>query len=195
MKLKRKKGAFKKQARESLNYFRESRQFIYAVILIFLASALFGVIFSNNLGFIDKYLKEIVDKVSGLSVGGLILFILQNNIQSAFFGLLLGIVLGIFPVITSIVNGVIIGYVMKGVWLNSGFGDFWRILPHGVFELPAVFISLALGLRLGMFIFSNEKRKELVYRLKNSLVIFFMIVLPLLIVAAIIEGILIMLYK
>ena len=35
--------------------------------------------------------------------------------------------------------------------------DLFRLLPHGIFELPAIFISLGLGLRFGMFIFQKEK--------------------------------------
>jgi stage II sporulation protein M len=92
-------------------------------------------------------------------------------------------------------NGIILGYVMKGVWIDSGISNFWRIFPHGIFELPAVFISLALGLKLGMFVFSKNPGREFLSRLKNSFIIFVVVVLPLLLVAAIIEGILIFLYK
>jgi uncharacterized membrane protein SpoIIM required for sporulation len=46
-----------------------------------------------------------------------------------------------------------------------------------------------------MFIFAKAKIKELKKRLLNSVIIFVMIVIPLLIVAAIIEGLLILAYR
>jgi uncharacterized membrane protein SpoIIM required for sporulation len=64
-----------------------------------------------------------------------------------------------------------------------------------VFELPAVFISLALGVKLGMFIFSREKGKEFMRRARNSMIIFVCIVIPLLIIAAVIEGLLISAFR
>jgi len=40
---------------------------------------------------------------------------------------------------------------------TDGFLSLWRLLPHGIFELPAVFISLGMGLKIGMFIFQKKK--------------------------------------
>ena len=71
----------------------------------------------------------------------------------------------------------------------------WRIFPHGIFELPAVFISLGLGLKLGTFIFQRNKLKAFAEFFWNSLRVFLFIVLPLLIIAAIIEGSLIFLLE
>ena len=92
--------------------------------------------------------------------------------------------------------GVVIGYVLNRVWQESGIRDIWKILPHGIFELPAVIIALGLGLRLGAYLFgANEKRetfKELAYKSVNT---FLMIILPLLVLASIIEGLLIMLFS
>jgi len=67
----------------------------------------------------------------------------------------------------------------------------WRILPHGIFELPAVFIALGMGLKFGGFIFQKEKIKSLREYFWNSLRVFLFVVLPLLIIAGIIEGTLI----
>jgi stage II sporulation protein M len=184
-----------KKFRESWNYLKENRSYVYAVILLFAAGIVIGAAFSDKFTFIDDFLKGIAEKTAGMSTPRLILFIFQNNLQSAFAGLFFGIVLGIFSIFDCILNGVVLGYVMKRVWMNSGFWDFWRILPHGIFELPAIFISLALGLKLGMFIFAKAKIKELKKRLLNSAIIFVVIVIPLLVAAAIIEGLLILAYK
>ncbi len=195
MKKKEKHASFGKQFLISLEYLKESKNYIWAVVFIFISGMLLGAVYSSSLGFIDEILKEIVDKVKGMDTTGIILFILQNNLKSSLFGMIFGVILGIFPFINCLSNGVILGYVLKGVWAEYGITEFWRILPHGIFELPAVFISLALGLKLGMFIFSKEKFKELILRAKNSMIIFVCIVIPMLVIAAIIEGLLVAAYK
>ena len=137
-------------------------------------------------------MREIVSKTEGLGTLDMILFIFNNNVKSAFFGLMFGILFGIFPLINALFNGLVLGYVFKLAWGISGVNDFWRILPHGIFELPAIFISLGLGLKLGMFFFTKNWKKELKYRFYSSLKAFIFVVVPLLVVAAIIEGFLIM---
>lgn len=183
------------QFREAFSYLRGSTSYVAAIALIFLGGILFGLIFSSQLGFLDAILRELVDKVKDLGAFDTILFILQNNLKSSLYVLLFGVILGLLPIFSSFSNGLILGYVMKIVYIETGFGEFWRILPHGVFEIPAVFISMALGLRLGMFIFTKNRGEEFIYRARNSMIIFVSIVIPLLIVAAIIEGLLIFAYK
>ena len=147
--------------------------------------------FPENFVFFDELLRELAEKTAGLGPGELIWFIFQNNLISSFIGLLFGVFLGIFPIIGTLINGLLLGYVYSMVSVTEGLGVIWMLIPHGIFELPAVFISLGLGLKLGMFIFAKNKKKELFERLNKSLKVFLMIVLPLLIIAAIIEGILI----
>jgi len=67
----------------------------------------------------------------------------------------------------------------------------WRLVPHGIFELPAIFISLGIGLKFGTFIFQKNKSESFRRYLWNSLQLFVLIIMPLLIAAAIIEGALI----
>ncbi|MAG37780.1 hypothetical protein CMI45_00110 [Candidatus Pacearchaeota archaeon] len=183
----------RKQFREAVRYVKESKNHIYSVILIFIASAIFGLTFSSHLGFIKDLLREILSKVEGLNGIELTVFILQNNIQSAFMGMLLGIFFGIFPIISLIGNGVVLGYVSSLVIEEAGTFALWRLLPHGIFELAAVFIALGLGVRLGGFVFAKRGKKIRVLRERfyQSINVFLMIILPLLVLAAIIEGILI----
>jgi len=176
---------------DAMTYLRGTRRFIYIIIVLFFLSSLIGFAFSDAFRFFDPILAELAGKIEGMSTPDLIWFIFQNNITSAFFGMLLGVFVGIFPVINALTNGSILGYVYSRVAATEGLGIIWLLLPHGIFELPAVFIALGLGVRFGMFIFAKEKKKEFVRRLKGSLKVFFAVVLPLLIIAAIIEAFLI----
>lgn len=179
----------KQQFREAKSYLGESKKFIYSVIIIFIISAIIGFIFRENLTFIDGFLKELLDKTAGLNTIEMIFFILQNNLQSAFFSIIFGIFLGIFPIFSALSNGVVLGYVMKSSYEIAGFGIWLRLLPHGIFELPAIFIAFGVGIKLGFSILKGvEKFRKEFYKAAN---IFMMIIIPLLIVAAIIEGLLI----
>ena len=177
--------------KESISYLKESMIYFYIVVCLFLLSAIIGFMFPENLVFFDELLKELAEKTSGLGPGELTWFIFQNNVMSSFFGLVFGIFLGIFSLMGILINGLLLGYVYAKASAISGLGIIWMLIPHGIFELPAVFISLGLGIKFGMFIFAKDKKKEFFRRMNNSLKVFLTIVLPLLGVAAIIEGILI----
>ena len=236
----KRKGFFRENYRESLDYIKDSRNFIYSIMAIFLSFSFIGffvpapsVLETKILEFIAELLRE----TGGLSQLELIKFIFFNNIQSSFIGMLFGIILGIFPVIAALANGYLLGFVAEKTAETGGIYILWRIFPHGIFELPALFISLGLGLKLGIIaliffivkpiqfywnknklisfsfilfylptliitLISNNKLRNLMEKLlfnyldylSKSIKVFFFIVIPSLIIAAVIEGSLIFLF-
>ncbi|MEK6896148.1 MAG: stage II sporulation protein M [Nanoarchaeota archaeon] len=176
---------------DSWAYLKTSWGFVLASFLIFAVSAIAGFMLVEQLSFFDSLLADIFAKVENLSGLPLITFILYNNLLSAFFGLFLGVFLGIPSFFNLLLNGSLVGYVLARAAETHGLGLAWRLVPHGIFELPAVFIATGLGMRLGMSFFSRNWKKTLKERLIASLAVFLAIVVPLLIVAAFIEGILI----
>ena len=193
----KRKGFFRENYRESVGYIKDSRNFIYSIIIIFLSFSFIGffvpvppMLEARILEFIGELLR----KTGGLSQLELIKFIFFNNIQSSFIGMLFGIILGIFPVTAAVANGYLLGFVAEKTAEAGGISILWRIFPHGIFELPALFISLGLGLKLGTFILKKNKLKTLAIYLLKSIKAFFYIVVPLLIIAAIIEGSLVFLF-
>jgi stage II sporulation protein M len=186
-----KEGFFKRNYHESWNYIKDSRRFIYSIIIIFFLFTLLGFIVQPSPAIEEKileFIEELLEKTQGMSQSELIGFILANNAQSSFTGLFFGIVLGIFPLLSTLANGYILGFVASRVSDVNGLLVLWRLLPHGIFELPALFISLGLGLKLGTFVFKKDKLKTLKKYLIESFRVFLFIVAPLLIIAAIIEG-------
>jgi len=185
----------KKRFLRAIRYIKESRNYIYVIISLFVISIILGYLNASKLGMLDEIIKGLLESTKDLSGPSLIGFIFLNNIQSAFYGFIFGVVLGIFPIFNALINGVLIGYVMEKAVTSVGILQTLKLLPHGIFELPAIFISLGLGLRMGLFIFTKNKTKELRRSFLEGLNTFFLIVLPLLIIAAIIEGLLIALLK
>jgi len=137
------------------------------------------------------YFRKIIEETKGFGLFDLIIFLFRNNSFSGFMGLFFGVVLGIFPVINAIINGLVLGFVSNLSVTESGAFSLWRLLPHGIFELPAIFISLGLGVKLSTFIFKKDKLDSLRDFLEKSFWSFLLIVIPLLVLAAIIEGTLI----
>ncbi len=90
------------------------------------------------------------------------LVIFWNNLAAALLMLVTGLLFGVFPVLSMWFNGVTIGYVMV-----MGAQDMhvpgWKlflvgILPHGLFELPAIVWASALGMQLGYVILQETIR-------------------------------------
>lgn len=96
--------------------------------------------------------------------------------------MIFGILLGILPFLALVVNGYVLGFVANQAIAIDGIFVLWRLLPHGIFEIPAILISTALGIRLGTDL-KNIKKNFI-----SSIRIFLLIVIPLLVIAGLIEG-------
>ena len=181
---------------KSWKYLVESKRFIFLIILFFFLSAILGFLIPPSEILSDALmdlLKELVEKTQGMNGFELIVFIFFNNLQTSFSGMIFGFLFGILPIVATLINGYIIGFVSSMSVNLKGFSSLLNLVPHGIFELPAVFISLGLGLKFGSFIFEKNKADSFRNFFWNSIRVFLLIVLPLLLIAAIIEGSLIFL--
>jgi len=211
---------------------KKVKNYFWVSFWLFFGIAFFGFLFP--VFFVDEVLKiveELIRLTEGLGVFGMIRFIMANNIQSAFLGMALGVFLGVPSLAVIVTNGYILGIVGRLTVDEAGIFVLWRLLPHGIFEIPAIFIAVALGLRLGILlmhevikannksietlgevfimIFSalfwfisffvyfvitmgNKKlRSRFWVNVKDSFRIFIFVVVPLLVIAGVIEGILV----
>jgi len=175
--------------------------FIFSLIvflIVTLMGAFFPVFFVDE---IIELLRQIIAQTEGLGPWELTRFIMANNIQSSFFAMSLGVLFGVVPLIVAVVNAYVLGFVINQSVSAEGIWIVWRLFPHGIFEIPAILISISLGLRLGMFLFfwldsdngneDVEMWSEFKKWVVQSLRIFLLVVIPLLMVAGIVEGMLI----
>ena len=185
-----------KPFRRSWNYLRSIKTFIWLSVIFFFVLALIGFLFPI---FFQEQIKELVNRVvsqtEGLSTFDLIKFIFLNNLQSSFTAMITGLVFCFISATIAIVNGYVLGFVANKSVGVAGFLILWKLLPHGIFEIPAILISVAMGLKLGTFLFVRHKnmKRDFYDWLKNCFRVFIFIVIPLLVIAAIIEGSLIIL--
>ncbi len=167
------------------------------VLLIFGGAVGLGIVlatvFPNETGqtlayFLDTY-RHILQKKSFL---GLWFFIFITNFKIALFAFLLGIItFGIYPLVIIWQNGQLLGMALVVFYSQLGiFKMMGGLLPHGVFELPAIWLSAALGLSGGQTFYYWLKRKKVKFKSQFYFLgaMFLKIVVPLLLLAAAIES-------
>jgi len=119
----------------------------------------------------------------------MIIIFLKNLLASA-MAMLLGLGLGLIPLLVVTSNGFLLGIVAYSAVQQSGpLFLAAGILPHGIIELPAVLVSIAIGFRLGYllaFTLAREKA-DLSGETKIAVRFLWRYIAPLLFLAAIIE--------
>ncbi len=190
--MKKTKNFLKQNYKACWKFLKDSADFQIISLGIFCGFVILGFAFPF---FFEQqilnFLKRILLKVEGMNFLKTFLFIFFNNLKASFFAIVLGVGAGIFPVITGIANGYLLGFVARYAASKEGIFVLWRLLPHGIFELPALIISVGFGLKIGLEIWKKDSKKILKKNLKESMRFFIFVILPLLVVAAAIESLLI----
>jgi stage II sporulation protein M len=122
-------------------------------------------------------------------------FLLLNNSVKSFMVMLAGILFGLVPLIAVATNGYILGVAYLFASRGVGYVQAAKtILPHGVLEIPAVIVAASYGLWLGVTFARRIKQRNLVgfgNQVRHAIRMFFFIVFPLFVLAAVIETYLI----
>lgn len=173
-------------------FLQEIKWYVVFTVGVFALAFLIGFAFPIFFrGEIIKFITEMSNLVKGKGTIELIVFIFLNNVKVSLMTIVLGIAFGIFPLTATIVNGYILGFVARQVASLEGITILWKLLPHGVFELPAIIFSIGMGIKIGRDTLSDDAREKLKHNFSEGLRFFIFIILPLLLVAGIIEGTLI----
>lgn len=118
--------------------------------------------------------------------------IFLNNSVKTLIALLLGVFFGIVPGIFLLANGAALGVALSlSVQTHGWWSSLVALLPHGVIELPAVFLGMSIGLLLGVQALARLRgRAETPLRTEILLGVryFCAVILPLLLLAALVEA-------
>lgn len=187
-------GRFSKY-RNSIDYLRSNKKHLIRITFLFLVFILIGFSYPVITEEILNIMKDMQKMFEGLNVWQTIGLIFFNNARTCLIAIISGVTIGVVPIMIALSNGYLIGVVSHIVTKETSILELWRLLPHGIFEIPAVLISLALGMKLGFDLIKVQTKKSFLGNLDKSLKVFILIVIPLLIVAALIEGFLIFFIK
>jgi uncharacterized membrane protein SpoIIM required for sporulation len=117
--------------------------------------------------------------------------IMTNNLSVAFTTFALGITAGIGTIWMIILNGLLIGVIGAATWQSGMAVQFWSfVAPHGVLELPAIFIASGAGLEIarGLLFPGLLPRKASLAQAGGRAAQLLLGTIPLLVIAGVIEG-------
>jgi len=117
--------------------------------------------------------------------------IMTNNLTVAFAAFAYGITAGVGTIAMMVLNGLILGVVGAATWHAGMANKLWSfVAPHGVLELPAIFIAGGAGLEIarGMLFPGLLPRRGSLARAGGRAARLLLGTIPMLFVAGIIEG-------
>ena len=142
---------------------------------LFVAIFLFGIGFSGGLtlgqttpdataGLFSEDVaafEEFVDLLASLPQSSVFLLILLKNTSAILISFALSPIFCLTPVVALILNGGILGFVSVLVVQQKSLGFLLAgLLPHGIFELPALIMGEAAALSFGAMVIMLLVRKE-----------------------------------
>ena len=177
-------------------YLKRLYPYLKTSLVIFGSGIVIGLMsvthFPDLAGRFESSVVGFVKMFRGLSRFELAAAIFLNNALKTLFGILLGSLFGIIPVVFLLANGIALGVVFslsvqsRGPWLSL-----LSILPHGILELPAVFLGTSIGLMVGSHVVKRlfgTAETTLGVELGRGLRFFCTVILPLLLIAALVEA-------
>ncbi len=180
--------------KEALKYLSYLKGYIFFVSLVFILSTLMGYWYSSlDLAFATQTsadIGEMFDFIQGLHPLIIMVIIFLNNSIKCLIVLLLGIGFGLIPLVFLTYNGFLIGVVVFITErIESSLYVLAAIVPHGIIELPMVFLSAAIGIQLGHDLWNTlvGKKADIKKDFKKGSLFYIHWILPLLFIAAAVE--------
>jgi len=176
-------------------FIREIRYHIFFSVAVLAASIYLGYEFASSAPdrakeMINEF-KEIIGPVKDIRSVDLFLLIFFRNSLASAVAFVFGAVFGILPLVSLFANGAMVGvlyYFFSGkskliiVFLAG-------ILPHGIIEIPAFIFSTAIGFWIADAAFRRIMfgERRLRTKIKRAFKFYFFTILPMLLLAAVIE--------
>ena len=179
---------------ELREYLHSLRSYILFVCILFAGAIAVGYmgflseVFSESLAWLEQLSGSIEDFTelypSWIIFIAFFFVIFINNAFTCFLNVITGPLLGIFPLFSAVINGGLLGWLAH----EEGLIVFAVIVPHGMFELPAYFFSVAIGLKLAREALKPKRERQLRIKLGEGLRVYLRLIIPLLFIAALIES-------
>jgi uncharacterized membrane protein SpoIIM required for sporulation len=198
------------RASDALNFFRdiypgvfrETLSYTMIAFVIFVGAAVIGLLVSLSDPGFQRYLlgEEMMKTIEGhkMWTHSVVAMkplassrIMTNNISVALAAFAGGIMAGLGTIYLLFFNGLLLGVVGTACWQAGMSLQLWSfVAPHGVLELPAIFISAGAGLILarGLLFPGMLPRADSLRQAGSQAVRLLLGVIPMLVIAGTIEG-------
>lgn len=176
--------------------FRHFR-FITAVafLLLVVVGYLCGLLINGLAESIMNWFSQLIEQAGVIKEDGRfnVIALFFNNFRAMLLGIAYGLIPFLFfPALNLGFNAMLVG-LFGAVYTAGGHGLLFYlagIVPHGIFEIPALILSIACGIYLCRSITDYVKHNEkgtVKRAIQNCMRLFLLIITPLLIIAALIE--------
>ena len=190
----------KEQYKKTFHFIgKDMRWIVLGTVVIFIALiVLTDLFFMKHTDMMTQLLQEFQETLKDIAPDGTISapLLFLNNLKACLIAMATGLIPFLFiPILVLGVNAAVMGavasmYRMAGMSVVSMY--LFGILPHGIFELPAILLSISMGLYLCYCLVKRicegrYNRGSVKEALGNMLRTLLTLIIPLLAVAAVIE--------
>jgi stage II sporulation protein M len=165
--------------------------------------ALFGAAFLGGISApppvtqqVTEALQAVGEQYRDMSGGTLFFYILLHNVTASLLLLASGLLYGVVPVLAAGSNGFVLGVLYREAAATLGYAKAaLKVVPHGIFEIPALLFTASYGLWLGIMAIRRARGRDeapLRVHVNHAFERYFAVVFPLLVMAAAIETFLIL---
>lgn len=181
---------------EQARYLQELKPYVTASALLIGTGIAFGIVSAVYApGIVTEFRESFVEFARvfrGLPKPYLALAIFLNNAVKVLVVIIVGTLWGILPVVFLVANGFAIGIVLySSIQSQGAFPTLLMILPHGLFEIPAILLGTSAGLMLGLLVTKRlfgKGGRVITKEMGRALKFFLVVIIPLLLLAASIEA-------
>jgi stage II sporulation protein M len=166
----------------------EARYCILIAAILYCGASLVSWSLPDNFSFLNEALKKLADQFLGKSAIGFMSRLFVHNLIATYFDMCVLVLFGFIPITIAVLNGLILGFVIASAPGVSASHMLSLLVPHGIFEWPAMMIAWGIGLWRGCGYRFSKTHTTYKERWIGANKVFITVVFPLLLIAAIIEG-------
>ncbi|BBO70287.1 hypothetical protein DSCA_42170 [Desulfosarcina alkanivorans] len=166
----------------------QARLGILIALLVYAAGCAGGWLFADHLDFLKQAAGSLADKFEGKQGADFIFSLFLHNLAATYVAMCLVSLWGLFPMVNAMANGLILGWLIGIAGGPSLHDAVAMLVPHGIFEWPAMMTAWGVGFWRGAGYRFDRLPGTYLHRWKQANRAFFLVVLPLLLAAALVEG-------
>jgi len=142
----------------ALTTLHHTRHCILIALAVYMVGGLMGWIHADNLTFFHQPAVALADKFEGKHGAGFILALFLHNLVATYITMCTITVWGLVPMVTAMANGLILGWIVVTAVSASLVDAAALLVPHGLFEWPAMMIAWVSVYGVGPGIVSAPSR-------------------------------------
>jgi len=178
----------KKVYAEALTTINAAKYCILIVFIVYFGACAAGWFYHDDLSFFKEPVNQLIEGFKDRNTVTFISKLMMRNLIAAYLTTCLISLWGLIPAVATTVNGLLLGWIIANASGMSPSMLLVLLIPHGILELPAAFIGWGVGIWKGFGYRFTSQTTNYQGRFIKANIVYFTVILPLLLIAAIIEG-------